>query len=215
MIDVIKHDCTQHEDMVKYQWNLFCDFLQFTKHLENMKESHDCMPLTNGGNNMAKINRAVMINGSKRWIRANTEQEYADKLIAISAASIPGKAEKHNFRVYAWNWFNLYSAPNIETATEATYRRQLTLYLIPAFGDRDIEDLTVDDVQLLFNSMDGAKTTKDKTKMVLSMVFDAAIEDGYCKESRKIKASQDYRHSKPCSGTLQRGANAVYRSTFG
>lgn len=31
----------------------------------------------------AKINRAVLIHGKKTWIRANTEQEYADKLAAV------------------------------------------------------------------------------------------------------------------------------------
>ena len=35
---------------------------------------------------MAKINRTVMINGEKRWIRANTEQEYCDKLLKMIGA---------------------------------------------------------------------------------------------------------------------------------
>ena len=30
-----------------------------------------------------KITRTVTINGAKHWIRANTEQEYADKLLKL------------------------------------------------------------------------------------------------------------------------------------
>lgn len=40
-----------------------------------------------------------------------------------------------------------------------------------------MEHITVDDVQRLFNSMNGTKATKDKTRVVLSMILDAAVED--------------------------------------
>lgn len=145
-------------------------------HLDNMNISPDCMPFQGAGE-MAKINRAVTINGTKHWIRANTEQEYCDKLLALSGMT-GQPAQTHNFREYSLNWFELYAKPNIETATATTYKRQLTLYLIPALGDKNIEDITVDDIQMLFNGMSGTKATKDKARMVLSMIFDNAIEDG-------------------------------------
>jgi hypothetical protein len=44
------------------------------------------MPYQGGNTDMAKINRAVMINGEKHWIRANTEQEYCDKLLKLIGA---------------------------------------------------------------------------------------------------------------------------------
>ncbi len=77
------------------------------------------------------------------------------------------------------NWFETYSKPNVGTVTATTYKRQLDLYLIPAFGDKTVEDISTDDVQLLFNEMKGrAKTTKDKVKGVLNMILDMALEDG-------------------------------------
>ena len=42
------------------------------QHLDNCKEL-DCMPFQQGVEGMAKITRAVTINGTKHWIRANTE----------------------------------------------------------------------------------------------------------------------------------------------
>ena len=62
-----------------------------------------------------------MIGGVKRWIHANTEQEYADKLMKL-LDSKPPETGKHPFSEYAWNWFEVYSKPSIETVTVTTYK---------------------------------------------------------------------------------------------
>lgn len=138
---------------------------------------------------VTKINQPVMINGQKRWITANSAQEFADKIIRLTGT--PQETGKHLFDAYAWNWYNVYSAPNVETATATTYKRQLTKYLVPAFDGLAVEDITPDDVQRLFNSMTGAKATKDKTRMVLNQIMDAAVEDKLISsnpvKSRRVK----------------------------
>lgn len=89
-----------------------------------------------------KINQPVHVNGEKRWITANRMQEFADKVLKLAGTvQAPGK---HLFSGYAWNWFEPYSAPNIETVTAATYRRQLRLCLVPAFEGMAVEDITTD-----------------------------------------------------------------------
>ena len=156
---------------------------QGAQHLDNCKVS-DCTPFQ-GEIEMAKITRTVTINGVKHWIRASTEQEYADKLLKLvgtqSTATEPSK--HHLFSNYALTWFETYSKPNIETVTATTYKRQLTCHLLPAFDGLAVEDITTDDVQRLFNSMTGAKATKDKAKMVLNQILDAAVEDGLITKS--------------------------------
>ena len=136
-----------------------------------------------------KINQPVMINGSKIWIRANTMQEFTNKVIKLMGT--PQETKKHLFSDYAWNWFNTYSKPNVETATATTYKRQLTLHLLPAFDGLSVEDITTDDVQRLFNGMTGAKATKDKARMVLNQILDAAVEDKLISQnpvkSRRVK----------------------------
>ena len=151
--------------------------------LENEKRALELTPSPKGdGNDMAtKINRAVVILGRKHWIRANTEQEYADTVISLYTAgnapiSVP--VCLHEFSKYAVNWFTLYSLPSVSTATAKTYKRQLTLHLIPFFGDTAVENITTDDIQRFFNGMEGTKATKDKARMVLNMILDAAVEDG-------------------------------------
>lgn len=152
----------------------------------------DFAPCPEGVTDMAtkyKINQYVLVNGQKRWVSANTMQEFVDKVIKLTDTQ-KGSA-KHDFAEYAWNWYNTYSKPNVETATAITYKRQLTLYLIPAFQGLSIEDISTDDAQRLFNSMSGAKSTKDKARMVLNQIMDAAIEDKLIAQnpvkSRKVK----------------------------
>ena len=155
------------------------------QHLENGIFSNDCALSQKGdGSDMAtKINRVVMISGQKRWIHANTEQEYADKLLKLYTEKTAPVTSKHDFPQYALNWFELYSRPNIATVTAKTYKRQLDLYIIPHFSDMAVEDISVDDIQRLFNNMTGTKATKTKVKQVLSMIFDSAVEDGYLQKS--------------------------------
>lgn len=148
------------------------------EHLENCTNTPDYIPFRGDATEMAyKINRTVNVSGRKCWIHANSEQEYAEKLLKLYSGDIP-TASKHNFSDYAMNWFEVYSRPNIETATAATYKRQLTKYLNPHFQNIAVEDITPDDVQRLFNGMNCAKATKDKVRIVLNMILNAAIEDG-------------------------------------
>ncbi len=155
---------------------------QEQQHLDNCKEL-DCTPFQ-GEIEMAKITRTITINGVKHWIRASTEQEYADKLLKLVGSQDTAQGRcKHLFADYAMTWFETYSKPNIETVTATTYKRQLTLHLLPAFDGLTVEDITTDEVQRLFNGMTGSKATKDKAKMVLNQILDAAVEDGLIAKS--------------------------------
>lgn len=150
----------------------------FDQHLDNNISGQGCMPIQGGADNMtARINRAVTIDGTKRWIRCNTEQEYSDKILALANGRQATKG-LHPFKQYAQNWFEVYSRPNVSTVTAVTYQRQLTRYLYPAFDGKAVEEITADDIQQLFNGMESAKATKDKVRMVLGQVLDAAVEDG-------------------------------------
>ena len=136
-----------------------------------------------------KINQSVVVNGTKVWVRANSLQEFTNKILQLAAA--PQESSKHPFDAYAWNWFNTYSKPNVENATAITYQRQLTLHLLPAFEGLAVEDITTDHIQKLFNNMTGAKATKDKVRIVLNQILDAAVEDKIITQnpvkSRRVK----------------------------
>lgn len=148
------------------------------KNLDNCIDASKDDPYFRRKKSMAKINRHVVINGETKWIRAKTEQEYADKLAELFNSKANKSHRKHNFSEYAQNWFKLYSEPNVERVTSTTYKRQIDKYLIPSLGEKTIEDITISDVQAIFNAMDCAKSTKAKVKTVLNMIFETAIDDG-------------------------------------
>lgn len=169
-------------------------------HLDNQTEA-DLMPSSEGVTDMAnRINQAVMINGKKCWITAKTAQEFADKVANLLTGGVQQKGT-HPFTEYAWNWFNTYSLPNIATVTATTYRRQLEKYLIPAFADLSVEEITPDHVQQMFNKMNVAKATKDKARMVLNQILEAALEDKLIDtnpgKSRKVKIVGDASNATP------------------
>ena len=152
-------------------------------HLENYTRDLDCMPFQQGVEGMAtKINRTVTVNGVKRWIHCNTEQEYGDRLAKLFCKE-PQSEVKHLFSEYALNWFETYSKPNIATATVKLYSHLLTYHIIPAFEGMAVEDIRADDIQRLFNGMDTSKETKYKVKRLLNQVLNAAVDDEFLVKS--------------------------------
>lgn len=136
-----------------------------------------------------KIDRRVKVNGETIRIRANSEQEYAEKILQAmngptASPAAPVQEQKHDFAEYAMQWFNTFSKPTIEKATANTYERQLRRYWIPGFSGKAIEDITAADIQSVFNGMTNtAKETKQKAKVVLNMVFEQALEDELVKRN--------------------------------
>lgn len=136
--------------------------------------------------NNSKIRRRFEYGGSVIWITASSEKEYAEKILATlgafnqSCASANVPVEKHPFNVFAADWFEHFSKPNITPVTAISYERQLNNLIYPAFADKNVEDITVDDVQKFFNSFPRGtkKETKAKAKNVLGQILKKAYEDG-------------------------------------
>lgn len=129
-----------------------------------------------------KIRRPIMINGVKQWISADSEQEYAEKLLkAFGQEDIHSPIkEKHSFEEYAWQWYEIFSKPNVSYVTSVTYQRQLKHHIFPSLKGKTVEEITVTDIQAVFNSMgsDVTKATKNKVRTVLNMIFNQALDDG-------------------------------------
>ena len=160
-------------------------------HLDNYTEA-DTMPYAEETSYMAiKINQAIEINGKRHWITAKTAQEFADKIASLMGDQNSQRMNRHPFEAYAWNWFYTYSKPTVATVTATTYSRQIKNVLIPAFEGLAVEDITPDHVQQMFNEMTRTKATKEKVKIVLNQILEAAIEDKLIStnplKSRKVK----------------------------
>ena len=155
--------------------------VKLDQHLENCIGNASDMPDMEGMEmGKTKIDRRVAIDERVVRIRANSEEEYAQKLMSAMGAAVSQQEatqNKHPFRDYAEYWFVTFAKSAISQVTAITYERQLTRYLYPAFSDMCIEDITTADVQRLFNAMEGTKETKKKCKLVLNMILELAIEE--------------------------------------
>lgn len=139
--------------------------------------------------NTKKIRREVTIDGAKKWITADTEQEYAEKLLRFSANF--ETAHKHLFRDYAEFWFQSYAQPNIATVTAINYERQLRVHIFPVIGDLYLEDVDVLAIQQIFNQMgaDVKQDTKHRVKNVLNQIFKMAVEEGLIRRNPILSPS--------------------------
>ena len=129
-----------------------------------------------------EIRRRIEIGGNKVWIRANSEQEYADKIIERYRESIGAEEQSgHNFRVFAEKWFEVFAKPNVRKGSQTSYRRQLDVHIYPVLGEKDIEDITVADAMQVFNAMGDENTigieTKKKVRTVLNQILCYAIDE--------------------------------------
>ena len=126
---------------------------------------------------MAKrIRREIVIGGRKQWITAYTEQEYANKLMAIVGTAEERKA-MHPFKDFAQEWYLIFSKPHIEIATANTYEKALKNHVLPVLGELMLEDIKPIHIQQMFNRMDSAKETKMKTRNILNMILEQALEE--------------------------------------
>lgn len=155
--------------------------VKLEQHLENCIGTAQDMPFVEDMEmNKAKIDRRVTAGGRVVRIRANSENEYAQKLLSAMGSTVlqaEPTSSKHLFKDYAEYWFTTFSKAAVAQVTAITYERQLIRYLYPAFEGMYIEDITTAEAQKLFNAMSGTKETKKKCKMVLNMILELAIEE--------------------------------------
>lgn len=136
-------------------------------------ESEEIMSL-----NKSKIRRAIKLHDVTVWISANTEQEYAEKLLKLACGKNYSK-EKHLFCEYARRWFEMFSKPNVAAVTALTYESQMKKHILPILGEKAVEEITPADIQSVFNCMgeDAKQESKNKVKNVLSQIFKMAVEE--------------------------------------
>lgn len=72
-------------------------------------------------------------------------------------------------------WISLKEGQAKSPSTIANYKYLAKTYLIPFFGEKHIDQITPDDIQLFFNSiMAKSKSINDQCKAILSGIFDRA-----------------------------------------
>ena len=88
------------------------------------------------------------------------------------------------FGEYADKWIRLYKQDHLKPATIVAYRKNLHTHLLPAFGNKPIDSIRTEDIQLFLNARKhmAAKTLKC-LKGLLGEIFRDAVEDGLIEKS--------------------------------
>lgn len=123
--------------------------------------------------------KAKCIGDNKR-----TAQQVAEKIqakIALGQFEIKEEQACRPFDVYFQQWLDTYVTANCKDKTYAGYKQAFRLYLLPAFGQKDIVDITREDVTSLVYTLlaDKARGTAKLIVAPLRGMFNAAIALGH------------------------------------
>ena len=138
----------------------------------------------------AKLKQRAVINGKVFWLTGSTQQElfqsYLSNAITEGVVVPPDENGQHRkdglstrFSDIAERWFTLYKVGKVRETTLTGYESYLKRHVLPYFGEMDVRDISIDDVQLFLNSKESlSKKTIDEIWLVVRMVLDVAFEDG-------------------------------------
>lgn len=147
------------------------------------------------------------ITGEEKWTTGKTEFEAVNNLIVTLFSDLKSRGLLHAdnlsdaplFEPYAREWLERYRVRKVTGNTISGYRGYLENHLIPFFGRRRINEITVDSIQDFMNRMQivrgkqpPCKPSKETIKKVidfLAMILDAAVEaDILAKNPAKSKS---------------------------
>lgn len=97
---------------------------------------------------------------------------------------IPKHSSQTNFKIYAIGWMDTYKKDKVKPRTWQTYNQYLTAQLFPAFGEMNVEDIAVKDIQdyLNANKEQAGKSLKNYLNL-LKQILDSAVEDKIISEN--------------------------------
>lgn len=123
---------------------------------------------------------------SKADAMAQAEQYKINKAVHDITGEAP-EAPVTAFSTWATKWLETYKKGTVKEHTYLfTYKCSIDNFLIPFFGKANLNDIKQIDVQRYFNTVKNtngeilSKRSLDKHKMILSSIFDAAIENELC-----------------------------------
>lgn len=119
-----------------------------------------------------------------KWVQAKTLDELTDRIVqayidsgriwelldrqtAMPMVLSQSKPTCPTFREYVEKWLQTYKAQNLKPTTMSGYRSSLSVHLYPTFGDRLLDSITTEDVQVFLNDR---KHLTHKT-LTLMLVF--------------------------------------------
>ena len=94
-----------------------------------------------------------------------------------------GLDENMRFKELVDIYLRVYAQNELKPVTRNNYQRNLEMYMLPVYGNKKIKDITTQSLSNFFTGLDVAPETTRKFKIVMSSVFQFAVEQKYIKEN--------------------------------
>lgn len=83
------------------------------------------------------------------------------------------------FGEYAKEWYEIYKKPNVSYSSQRTYESILNGHILPELGERRMQAITANDLQMLFNKKQGlGSSTISIIKLIITGTFVKAYAQG-------------------------------------
>ena len=132
----------------------------------------------------------IMINGVYRWMSFSSIQELVNRVSDIVLEEAR-KGKGPLFRDYMAHWYELYKKPGIDENTAKNYRNYMNNHINPAIGDKNIGEITVEDVQVIVSGFTVASSAK-QAMSIINLVMEAAIADELYKHPNPTRDKRIY-----------------------
>lgn len=152
--------------------------VSYKQNLDNCTENEritNLMPFTEGAEDMNRRQKLI-INGQEKWIRFGSMQELVDLVQAECSNNSKTNESPTLVADYLQNWFEIYKRPKLDPNTAYGQLSKIKKHILPVIGKKQINDVTVADVQTIMSSLKSASTAK-QVKSIINLCFEAAIAD--------------------------------------
>lgn len=114
------------------------------------------------------------------WATGSTQEEAVKHLLERIGDKIVSKSDAPLFKECWEKWIEIKSGQERSPCTIENYKRIAKNRLLPFFGDRPVDQITPDDIQLYFNSIIHlSKSYSTQSKALLKGIFDRAERMGH------------------------------------
>jgi len=152
--------------------------------------------------------RAKCVGTDKRL--AENARKRVEAQLALGALGITEQHAQRPFAAYFRTWLDTYARTHCKESTCAEYDSAYRVHLLPHFGERDIADITRDDVKALAYALLAKGRARATVRAVLAPLremYSHAIEDGHVSANpatRVLKRSRFDAGARRVAGFLTR-----------
>lgn len=188
------------------------------EHLDNQTDHGMNDALIAEVDEMKRIKERVETSDGIKWATGTTRQEVEQRKREIIEEDLSKQSKKiPDFKSYATGYIALFKQRKVSENTMVGYSGYLKKHLFPAFGNIQLNMITVNAIQSFMNEEADkgyARASISKIMQLFTQVMDSAVEDGFipwnpCKSKKLFNPSDKVEEIKPYEPHIFRQIEAL------